>query len=152
MSEAQDVTALIAEAAAALSAAEDAVYKVQRRVNAEVQVAADAVRAKHSAELSEAANGVRAARQTLNSAKEQLPDHPWTGKRVFHLVSRGHVWQKLQPDRVEGIVETRRAGTSFPANAAYYSIPATGEGFVRLLKKDGTPGVKFDRIRGWKLA
>jgi len=82
------------------------------------------------------------------AALDAKPDHEWTGKRVHadRSVGPGYFARK---ERIFGVVETRRSDTVFPSNAASYSLPAIGEGFVRILKKDGTPGSKFDRMGNW---
>lgn len=146
----------IATAARAVEVAERAARDLASLVRAEADAAAAKVQAAHAEELSLARTAVVAAEQALRSLKDETPDHPWTGKRVFKMVTKGRYWERRAPERVEGVVEMCKSSTSFPANAAYYSRPQIGAAFVRLLKKDGSPGAQFDRAFGgnysiWKL-
>ncbi len=46
----------------------------------------------------------------------------------------------------KGIVEIYEQGSPMPDNIGRYSYPEIGNIIVRLLKKDGSPGLKFERI------
>ncbi len=89
------------------------------------------------------------AREVAQS--EAAPDHEWTGKRVFKMedtvLKSSFGWQKIGEKRVEGVVEMMRPGVTWPQK---YRIPDVGEPFVRLLKKDGKPGVKCEHFMSWR--
>jgi hypothetical protein len=105
-------------------------------------------------ELASAFEVLSEARAELRDAKDRLPDHPWAGKRVFRMALQGPSYLRRPAKRIEGIVETRRSTTEFPGNTASYRKPQIGQGFVRLLKNDGTPGAKFELLGHhgeWKL-
>lgn len=99
---------------------------------------------------------INAAQRALAVAMDRTPDHPWTGKRVYRTEPQGRSWERLPDKQIEGVVETRRSNTQFPLNAADYRLPSIGSGFVRLLNKDGKPGLKFEELQRswnqWKLA
>lgn len=144
-----------ASAASRVEQAQRAVISAERvhqqliaRISAEVDAQRSLIREKHAAEMASALAEIREARLAHLAAQDATPDHPWTGKRVFKMETpRGsRSWDRRPPVRVEGVVETRRSSTPFPANRAVYSIPAVGDPFVRFLKKDGTPAAAFERI------
>lgn len=82
--------------------------------------------------------------------------HPWTGKKVEReeiTYSRGN-WTRCETGRktLVGIVETVTSRTEFAANESRYGRPGIGAPIVRLLKKDGSPGLKYERLHSnWKL-
>lgn len=150
----------VLEVAAAVEVAE-AAADVSRRLLRDVdtaireakQQAAKEVDERFRAQREAAVQKVIAAERDVRDAKDRLPDHAWTGRRVFKMEATGPSWSR-ETKRVDGVVEMRRSSTPFPGNAADYSLPALGEAFVRLVKKDGTPGLQFARLhshRGWKL-
>lgn len=140
-------------------AAYDAARKQERDVEADIRREADEaarqVRERRRSELS-AAQAIRHACEVdLRDAKDRVPDHPWTGKRVYRMELERGSWARNY-HRIEGVVEMRRSDTVFPSNLGVYSIPAMGEPFVRLLNKDGKPGLKIisrdsGSLRDWKL-
>lgn len=82
-----------------------------------------------------------AAREADGAYKDFMSDNasdPNEGKTV----TRKEGWKKTT---IRGRVEIRRRATVFPANAGAYRLPEIGQPFVRLLKGDGTPGLKFER-------
>lgn len=107
--------------------------------------------ARFSLGIEAAREGVKVAIVARMAAENQLPPHEWDGRRVFRMrnVGRGYGPQYV---REEGVVETRYHSTVFPANVGSYSMPRLGEGFVRLIKKNGTVGSKFAGLRDWQLA
>ncbi|WP_300573458.1 hypothetical protein [Phenylobacterium sp.] len=144
------------KARAEYSAAKLALSQLESEVATKARAAADAVKAEYADRVRAASLARRAAHVALNAAITATAQHPWEGRRVFRLDPRGAVYGRRAPTRVEGVVEVRRTGTAFPGNAATYSMPEMGDAFVRLLKKDGTPGAKFDRLHTgrsfpWKL-
>lgn len=144
------------EARQLVNDASNAEAKIVAEIGSEVDAATARIRAAHDGELRAARRVLAAARAVLRDLKDQTPDHPWTGKRVFKMVNQGRTWDRLPQKRVEAIVETARSTTEYPGNAARYSLPTVGDPFARLLNKDGKPGLRFDGMRGnhhgWKLA
>lgn len=129
------------DARRAANALEETIRAEKDRASSEINKRFAGQRAALSAAVSD-------ARAATIDAKNALPDHPWTGKRVYKERDVGS-WGRKQIERLEGIVETRRSTTSFALNAKY-GIPRIGEGFVRLNKKDGSTGAKFDSLSsGW---
>lgn len=92
----------------------------------------------------------RAAEIARVAAQDALPAHEWEGRKVFYVQKRIERWtrREIGEDRYEGIVETVRSTTTFPANKAY-GLPAIGGVIVRMLKKDGSPGQKFENFTDW---
>lgn len=138
--------------------AEDAARAARKALgDLDAEIRAEKVRAKaeidnrYSNQRGALLDDVRSAERELIAARDRLPDHPWTGKRVYKIEKEYARWssQVISKTRVEGIVETRRSDTVFPANKRW-GLPAIGEGFVRLLKRDGTPGTKIDSLTGYK--
>ena len=95
------------------------------------------------------------AERELRVHIDATASHPWEGKRVVRYVIAPGEWKYASnPKKVPeyGIVEVRKSTTNFPANINF-SLPSIGFAFVRLLKKDGTPSLKFkDLAYGWQLA
>jgi hypothetical protein len=144
----------IEQAEAAVVAARKRLNEIDAQIRQEVEKATSQIKTLFAAELQVAFLAVQGCERNLTAAKDRLPDHPWTGKRVFRMKSVGRFWERRPPVRIEGIVETMRSTTTLPGNTASYSRPALGAGFARLLKKDGTPGLQFEsfgRNDGWKL-
>lgn len=96
--------------------------------------------------LSAASDVRREARMARIAAEDAQPDHEWEGRRVFRMEPQGRSYQRLPDKRIEGIVETYRSTSDVPMSTPSYRLPAIGEAIVRLLKKDGTPGAKFEKL------
>jgi len=144
------------EAKEAVIGAAFAVQAIEDVIRGEIRAATDAIQAKHAGALRDANLVYSQAKRALTAAKDATPDHPWTGKRVFREETIRHRWSTTvaRVDRFEGIVETFRSTTSTPANMSAWGRPEIGTPIVRLLKKDGSPGVKFEIMRehkAWKL-
>jgi hypothetical protein len=84
--------------------------------------------------------------------------HPHEGKKVYKTIRAGRMGKREEV--VFGLIETRRADTNLPANRGNWSLPNMGTSFVRLLKKDGKPGLNVETAfagdplhenTGWKL-
>lgn len=139
----------IAECKAALKRAEADCEALDSVIREEKTAAVAAINLKFKDQKA-ALNAARAdANQNLIEAKNALPDHEWTRRRVYRTKNIRE-WVRVTIKRTEGIVETRRSTTEFPANKTW-GLPAIGQGFGGLLKKDGTPGLKMDWLNGWKL-
>lgn len=120
----------VEEAQAALKAALAAQEATQRASDVDLKAARD----KHRQPLADAAQAVADARHAVNVAKSVTAEpHPWEGRRVVRRHSH---------KRILGVVETCRIATPFPANARW-SRPGVGTPFVRLLRADGIPGLRF---------
>ena len=137
-------------------AARKAVVSFRSEIEAEIHEAALAIRNRRQPALYALNDALRERTRERIAAEDVSPDHPWTGKRVFTMRRpRGMGWRTHygDPVRIEGIVETYRSTTAMPSNTTSYRLPRIGEGFVRLLKADGSSGLKFERLDGnWKLA
>lgn len=138
------------------AAYDDAVRRekeVENNIKKEAREAAREVEERRASELSAVRQARTAVQRDLLAAKDRLPDHEWTGKRVYKMMSRGGF--RREPVRVDGIVETVRSTTVWPDNISRYRMIAIGKPLVRLLKADGKPGVKFEEMNGehhgWKL-
>lgn len=139
---------------AASDAADASVRVIEARLRAELREAEAETKARYKAELDAAHAARAAARRAVIAEEDRCPDHPWTGKRVFRMAPQGRARDRLAPKRIEGVVETARSTTAYPGNTPPYARVTTGHPLVRLLKKDGTPGLQFDRMGrgdGWRL-
>lgn len=150
----EDLT--LEQAEQARAAARSALESVEHIARLEAKAASDEVMAKHAPLIAVKRAEHLAAEAALKAAKDRLPDHPWTGKRVYWMKSQGWSYERLPEKRVEGIVETYRSTSELPGNTAIYSRPRIGQAIVRALKKDGTPGSRFEILhetgyRRWKL-
>ena len=144
------------EAQAAVDAAGSAYDTARAVMNKEIATAKAEIQARHADAISAVAQVFRDAREVLRIAKDAVADYPWAGKRVFKMAPGSYSWDRNpRMVRVEGLVETMRSTTELPGNASRWNRPPIGSPIVRLLKKDGTPGLKFETMRehsGWKLA
>lgn len=134
---------------AAVEAAERAVRDVERLISAEVSAARQAVEAKYEGALSDA----RRERARATAAKEAADiaaaqTHPLAGKRVQRKVRKSG-WSRDLVDQL-GVVEIFTRESAVPLNQRYMR-QSIGDPIVRLLKKDGTPGLKIERLSPeWK--
>lgn len=69
--------------------------------------------------------------------------HAWAGKKVTRIKKTGRPWNR-KCETLFGVVETVTSKSEFPENLRR---PRVGDTIVRLLKKDGTPGLKFEDLR-----
>lgn len=100
-----------------------------------------AVEQRYEPEIDTATRELVEAKRALEShISSATPDHEHEGRRVTKLERVGP-WHRTEV-RIFGIIETMRVGTKMPQNCKY-GLPKIGAAFVRLLKKDGTPGLKF---------
>ena len=149
---------MIAEAEQAVTAARAKVTRIDNEIREAAAAAKAAIVAERADELRAATALLRQALAALITAKDQTPDHPWTGQKVFKLqTARGYrSWDRKPPERVEAVVETFRSTTPLPGNTASYARPEIGSAFARLLNKRGEPGLRFENMwgdrHGWKLA
>jgi hypothetical protein len=139
----------------AYAAAGSEVRAIEKCIADEIAQASVAVRKRHEAVLVAAQQGRSAARIALTAAQDAGPEHEWTGQRVTKLVPNWKYGRLQSTETLTGIVETVRSTTEFAGNLPLYGRPRIGDPIVRLLKKDGTPGLKFERLHGnyhgWKL-
>lgn len=141
------------EAVAAASRAFRAAEEARDRDVAAVQTRhAPAIRAAREVMMS-----ARAAREALLA--EEGASHPWIGKRGIKVVRR----DTSSPYRRESRWETTTTygvfevlGPANPWTGPHYQNPGAGTLVVRLLKKDGKPGVRMEQYSAgardeWKL-
>lgn len=104
-----------------------------------------ALRAKHEPIIQAADKALRdAKRQRADAESSATPDHPWEGQTVEGPESS---WRR-NSDIVRGVVFTYRPGTVLGPGHTY-SRPEVGDRFVRLLKKDGKPGLRSVALNEW---
>lgn len=145
------VALCLSEARAALKTAREDRDALEKLVRTLKQNAEDEINERYRAQRQAAVALINAATKVFQEAQDLQEAHPWTGRRVFARKVLGSAWSQKY-ERVEGVVETRRSTTVFPVNTADYRLPSIGEGFVRLVKKDGALGTKFDRLNSdWRL-
>lgn len=118
-----------------------------RKVDSEAREAARAaeaaVRAKHKEETDRLTAERADAYRAWLTRMDAEASHPFEGRKVTR-VKPG--WRSK--GEVEfGVVEVRKSATEL-GEAASYRIPALGSAFIRLLKKDGSPGLRFERYQG----
>jgi hypothetical protein len=137
------VSNAIEDARRALDEARSALNSVEVDIHNRRSAALAAINAEMAPARAAAQMSVDAALARLKAALDTTPDHPWTGRLVYSMQYSGHVWERRKK-RVEGVVETMRSKTVLPKNTSDWRRPDIGAPFVRLLKKDGTLGAKFD--------
>lgn len=142
---------VIAQARQKCEAAEREVSRIENEIAAAKNAARQSIDEEYAERLGAATAARRDAAKALRETKDALlPNHPWTGKRVFSMRRVGDRWNRKM-ERVEGIVETCRSTTAFPPGQRY-GLPMVGDGFVRQLKKDGKPSLRFwDLDKEWQL-
>ncbi len=95
-----------------------------------------------------------AMRDAENAA---VTPHEWNGKRVVFREEIRNRWSSMPTgkfrDPIYGVVETYKHGAALPENVSWrLSRMQPGTPFIRLLKKDGTVGLKVAEFESkWKL-
>lgn len=150
-----------AETRTALSEAEGAVRALRQQRDAEISAAKALIMDKYMPQLAAAERLAHDAAEAHRASEDALAAHPWEGRRVYREVEAyNNRWSRTSHKvRVEAIFEVYRSWTPVPGNMSRWSRPAIGDPVVRPLKKDGTPGLKIDRVHvlkdgtvhGWKL-
>jgi predicted DCC family thiol-disulfide oxidoreductase YuxK len=98
---------------------------------------------KYAARLKAAAKAIEATEALWRETRDLvIPDHAWEGRRVYRMVQL-RFGIHAPWSRTEGIVETVRKDTKFPANLTAYRIPELGAVIVRLVRRDGGLGIRF---------
>lgn len=144
----------VEKAAEAAAVAKKALEALEAEIREAKRVASAEIEARYGNQKADVMATLHERNRDLRDAKNALPDHPWTGKKVFMECDSGPSYRRSRV-RMDGVVEMRRVDTVFPENVRW-GIPEIGKPFVRLLKKDGTPGMRFESIHGswgkkWKL-
>jgi len=139
----------------AVQAAEEAVRAIEREISAEIDAACAAIRAKHKATLDAACRARSQAVEAKNAAAiSEGAASPLVGKKVRREVNRwrGPIWSSRRETVEEfGIVEVFTRESRMAEKLSRYGRPQLGTLIVRILKKDGTPGLKFERLtEQWK--
>lgn len=122
----------------------------ERRADAETELRE--VRQRHAPLIAAAERTYREAVQAHRAARsEATPDHEWEGRRVFREDVQRDNWSRtvIERKRIEGVVFTYRPGVDLGPGHKW-NRPEIGQPYVRLLKKDGTPGAKTERLGGAK--
>jgi hypothetical protein len=143
----------VARAYAIQEIADKALRDFRFIVDTEARAAADAVREKHREAIRELAAAAFEAEKSVDDARVA---HTQKDNRVGQRVSMegyepGSVWNRNRKKvTFYGRLEMRTGETVFAANQKY--LPNIGDMFVRLEKKDGTLGLRFERnIRDWTI-
>lgn len=109
----------------------------------------DAVRERYREALSDAKSEAVKAEWALKKAESAAaPEHEWEGKRVKRISVRRSFHRSTPGEPEYGIVRTCRIDTEFPENMTWRK-PRVGDAFVRLLKKDGSEGVRIASLPGY---
>ena len=128
-----------------------AVSDMESVIEAEIRAATAAIRDKHRAALNIARDQWSAALGELDDLKimESNRDNR-IGMKVSKKVRKDRsLWSRSEAmETIYGIMEVRSPETRFPDNMRY--LPSMGSKFVRLMKKDGTVGMRIDeRFTNW---
>jgi hypothetical protein len=133
-------------------------YQFRCKLDAEARTAAReaeaVVRAKHEDELDRLTDEQSTAYSAWLTRLDVEATHPFEGRKVQRP---NPSWTSREVQR--GVIEVRRSKTQFGGNVGSYRIPDFGRAFVRLLKKDGTPGTNVAELyenedgspKNWKL-
>lgn len=129
--------------------------------NNEINERCDAIKrevnAKYADRIKAAAEAETAANKAIEAERERLalaaPQYP-IGTR-FELWKNPNRWLSgsAKPSGEFGIFEIITSASKHPANAASYSRASIGTPVIRPLKKDGTPGLKYEQFHehsSWK--
>ena len=104
-----------------------------------------AIRADWQGRVNDAEAAVADARAALDAARLAQPPHPWVGQTVWRndrTYPKGSYYSREVVLR--GIVETVTHDTVLPANEP--SRPPVGTPIVRILKANGQPGLKWQKL------
>ena len=111
---------------------------------------------KIDASLADEAAEVKKLRDELHEVEKLVMD-----TRVSESSKKGYqrgdvkwpVGTKLQKNGKYGILEVYGPDTLLPEKLSSWKVPSFGGFFVRIYKKDGTPGIRIDEsVYGWELA
>lgn len=107
-----------------------------------------AVDAKYSDARREIQRKFGDAKQALQDAKvAAVRPHKYEGEKVF-LERSHHSWEQPK-NPIFGIVQTYTPDVPLPNNTSSFNRPRIGNVFIRLIKKNGEPGLKFKRLNTW---
>lgn len=142
---------------AAAAGAELAYNTVIASRKARIEAATLAINEEYREQIAQLSLANMKAEAALTEALSTGATHEWEGKIVerHERQRRGSsIWNRTYENvTVRGVVEVCRKGTQFAENLSQYDTPKIGTAFVRLLKKDGTPGKKITNLNsGWRLA
>ena len=145
----------------AFDEAERAVWTLRRQRDVEISSARAQIMDKYMPQLAAAEHLAHEAAEAHRASEDALAAHPWEGRRVYREAEvRNSRWSRSSRIvREEAIFEVYRSWTPVPGNMSRWRLPQIGQHIVRPLKKDGTPGLKIDRVHvlkdgtvhGWKL-
>lgn len=147
----------ITKLASARDAAKQAAATLRAQRKAEIEAATLKINADYRDRITAADNAEWAAEKAFTDARSAAASHEWEGKKVTRMDRKyrgSRAWNRAYEEvPIYGVVEVTRSGTNFAENLANWRRPALGVAFVRLLKKDGTPGMKIENLNtSWKLA
>ena len=121
---------------------------VERRKVAARQLLIDQIESVFAEELSGATIRVNEAQKALQDCAVTNAAHPLLGKKVTRVNRRYHGFCSMDytDTQIFGLCEVFTPATT--RRAGYYRY-SPGDIVVRVLKKDGTPGLTFEAVKGW---
>jgi hypothetical protein len=139
----------------ARNSASDALYEVEKARREKKDRLIDEVNQSLEAEFNEVIIALSAkvdeAKKLLDEERSRIAkasqDHPYPLGTLMYEYNVGKLDRKKFKTGKEGIFEIVTNETQFPANIAYRK--EIGKYIVRVLKKDGTPGLKIET--NWEL-
>lgn len=155
---------IVAQAKAALDAAKAAEAALNQERDAEIRAAKEAIEAKYRERLAAAVEVKQQAFKALRAAeadRARANAHEWEGKTVERAI---YVWDRMyrnctQRGTERGVVFTYTGFEEYPETMSKWGAPKVGETWVRLLKKNGKPGIRVVKLKEsrlecgpWKLA
>jgi len=139
----------VEEADIALRKAQEEAKSAEVQRDAEFKV----VREKWAPEIERTTKALRLANYDLGKAREEAASHPWVGKVVCKTERKktgGSSWRPTyEKVEVRGVVEI--VGPSNPWAGRKYNAPDHGTPAVRLLRKDGKPGMMHEVLSRFTL-
>jgi hypothetical protein len=122
--------------------------ELERKKFAERQSLIDQIEAAFADDLAEANKRVNEARKALQDYAVANAAHPLLGKKVTRTIRELHRFSTVKYTDTQIFGSCEVFTFSMPRRAGYcYHSP--GDIVVRVLKKDGTPGLTVEAVKGW---
>lgn len=138
----------VAQARLALNEAQKAARVFKSEIDMWVAEASKKIRDEHQAHLTNLNRLEWEAKVALEAAIEKQATsqpHEFEGKKMVRSTYvRGRYLSRLVETPIYGIFETVTSKSVFAANTPSWRKPDVGSHIVRLIKKDGQPGIKWE--------
>ncbi len=141
-----DIEEKVANAQVELNAAIRRVHEFERQIAHWIEEATKKIKSEHQPHLT----NLRNDRRDLESALTALLDerasskpHPLEGKRMTRTSLEGGSYFRREV-RLYGVFETVTSKSIFAQNTPSWRKPNVGFHIVRLLRKDGSTGIKWE--------